>query len=172
MLLGASLGASTGVQAALDAAQAELTDAQGNKIGTVMLTEAVHGVLIQGELQNLAPGTHGFHIHETGKCEPPFDSAGGHFNPMGKEHGFRALDGIHAGDLPNIHVGADGRAAFEIITREVTLGEGKGMNSVFDEDGSALIVHEKPDDYLTKPTGGSGARIACGVIKEAAVPAR
>jgi superoxide dismutase, Cu-Zn family len=153
--------------AAVDAAQAELVNAKGEKLGRVTLTETAHGVLLKGELSGLPPGVHAIHVHTVGKCESPFDSAGGHFNPAGSQHGFMSPQGPHAGDLPNIHVSPDGKAAFDLVAAEVTLREGK--NSLFDQDGSALVIHARPDDYASQPAGAAGPRIACGVIRKVGV---
>src|SRR5690606_6773260 len=105
------------------------------------------------------------HIHETGKCDPPeFKTAGAHFNPSEKQHGFNNPKGFHSGDLPNIEVNEDGSVNVEIITAAVTL-EKKKPNSLLKKGGTSLIFHEKADDYITDPAGNSGARIACGIIK-------
>ena len=138
-----------------------MLDADGKDLGTALLTETAHGVLITADLTGLAPGVHGFHIHTTGKCEAPFTSAGGHFNPGNVMHGFGAK-GTHAGDMPNIHIAADGTGEVEILDSLVTLSP--GANSLIDKDGSALVIHASADDYMTDPSGNSGARIACGVI--------
>jgi len=102
------------------------------------------------------------HFHETGKCEPPFESAGGHFNPGKKAHGVLDLGGSHAGDLPNVVVPAGGKLEFELFVPGLTLAA--GPSSVLDADGTALVIHAKADDYRTQPAGDSGDRIACGVI--------
>jgi Cu-Zn family superoxide dismutase len=143
-------------------ARTELFNAQGEKVGSAVLTETPHGVLIAVELWNLPPGAHAFHIHATGKCEPPFTTAGGHFNPNARKHGFMNPEGGHAGDLPNAYVGADGKLKFEVLAQQVTLG--KGVNSLFDEDGSSLVIHASGDNYKSDPAGDAGPRIACGVI--------
>ncbi|WP_257351248.1 superoxide dismutase family protein [Pseudalkalibacillus decolorationis] len=148
-------------------ATAELYNAQKEKIGTAQFTETKQGVEIHLKASKLSPGKHGFHIHETGKCTPPdFKSAGEHFNPTSKEHGFENPQGFHAGDLPNIEVGQDGMVETTMVTKKVTLQKGK-PNSLFDKDGSALVIHAKPDDYKTNPAGAAGKRVACGVIKPA-----
>jgi superoxide dismutase, Cu-Zn family len=150
-------------------ARAQFIDGKGAKVGTAALTEARsgQGVLIRAELSGLPAGTHALHIHQTGKCgAPSFESAGGHFNPLGKQHGFVSEKGAHAGDLPNIHVGADGRLTLEVLASGVTLA-GSGQTSLFDADGSALVVHQGADDYKTDPAGGAGPRIACAVIEKA-----
>ena len=143
-------------------ARATLRDLKGNEVGRAMLTQLPNGVLVHAELTGLPPGPHGFHIHAAGKCEPPFKSAGGHFNPAGHGHGF-ARPEFHPGDLPNIHVGADGKAVMDAFTPHVTLGEGK--NSLFGADGTSLLVHAGADDYKSDPAGDSGDRVACGVIE-------
>lgn len=144
------------------AGRAELKNANGEQVGVATLREMPGGVLISVDIQNLPPGAHAFHIHAVGNCEPPFTSAGGHYNPVGKKHGLLNPEGPHAGDLPNIHVGSDGKVRFEVIAGQVTLGA--GANSLLDGDGSALVVHEGVDDYLSDPAGNAGPRIACGVI--------
>jgi superoxide dismutase, Cu-Zn family len=151
-----------GGEALAQAAEAELLDAEGASIGTVTLTEMARGVHISAEASGLPAGVHAFHIHAVGICEPPFTSAGGHFNPTEEQHGWNNPQGYHAGDLPNVHVGEDGGLAIEYLTDAVTLGEGE--TSLFDADGSALVLHQGTDDYQTDPTGNAGDRIACAVI--------
>jgi Cu-Zn family superoxide dismutase len=122
-------------------------------------------VKIDLNVSQLPAGTHGIHIHTVGKCEAPgFTTAGGHFNPDAKKHGKDNPDGPHAGDLANIEVGADGTAKTSIVDAHVTLAD--GPNSLFHEGGTALVIHEKVDDYKTDPSGNSGARIACGVVQK------
>jgi Cu-Zn family superoxide dismutase len=109
------------------------------------------------------PGPHGIHIHAVGACSPDFGAAGAHFNPGGaKKHGFNNPKGPHAGDLPNIVFDAGGNAVYETTTNRITLSP--SLNSIFDADGSALIITAQADDYVSNPSGNSGARIACGVI--------
>jgi Cu-Zn family superoxide dismutase len=151
-------------------ARAILRDTQGNIIGTALLTQTEAGVRIQIEIRNFDSavtgnyrGQHGFHIHEVGECEPPdFTSAGEHFNPTGVDHGLLNPDGAHAGDLVNLWIEADGSGDYDMTTDLITLGEGE--RNIFDEDGSSLVIHQHPDDYLTDPAGSSGDRLACGVI--------
>lgn len=146
-------------------AHADIVNAQGQKIGVAIFSPTDGGVKIDVDVAQLPPGTHGIHIHAVGKCEgPDFKSGGGHFNPSAKEHGKDNLKGPHAGDLMNIEVNADGHAKASLSDSLVTLGD--GPNSLFREGGSALIIHEKADDYKTDPSGNSGARIACGVIQQ------
>jgi Cu-Zn family superoxide dismutase len=145
-------------------ARATLKDARGRTLGEATLREAgTSGVLIKVELQNVPPGTHAFHIHTTGKCDPPdFMTAGGHFNPGGMKHGLVAAGGPHAGDMPNVSVPADGKLSFEVLDTNVTLAA--GQKSLLDADGSALVLHAMGDDYASDPAGNAGGRIACGVI--------
>lgn len=145
--------------------QAPLINTDGDEIGKVELSEGKDGVTIHVEAKDLSPGEHGFHIHENGECTPPtFESAGGHFNPTNKEHGFDNPKGFHLGDLPNIEVEEDGRVNAVISGIDVTLQSGK-ENSILDEGGSAIMIHEKADDYKTDPAGNAGDRVACGVVK-------
>lgn len=149
-----------------DKLTAAIINTDGTEIGEVTLTEGEDGVSIRVRADRLAPGAHGFHIHEKGECTTPnFESAGGHFNPTGKEHGFENPKGFHLGDLPNIEVEADGTVDVIVTTAEVTLEKGK-ENSILDKDGSTIMIHEQADDYETDPAGDSGDRIACAVIKK------
>ena len=145
-------------------ATAELRDANGQPAGMATLTQVGGGsVRIVIDAKGMPPGPHGVHVHAVGKCEgPQFTSAGAHFNPDGKQHGTQNPQGAHAGDLPNLTIDANGTGRLETTTERITLGT--GATSVFDADGSAIIVHAGPDDFKTDPTGNSGGRIACGVI--------
>jgi len=110
---------------------------------------------------DLGLGGHGIHLHEVGKCEPPFTSAGAHFNPTNRTHGFKASGGGHLGDLPNLDLPAAGAQRFEMLVADVTL---RGRNALLDADGASIIVHTTRDDYVTDPAGNSGGRVACGII--------
>lgn len=145
-------------------ARAELRDPQNRVVGTVNLTGTERGVRIEIQVNGLPEGTHGFHIHETGRCDPPdFTTAGGHFNPSGREHGMENPAGPHAGDLPNIIVRGDGSGSLRVINPYLSLGTG-GEDDLLRGDGTAVMIHAGPDDYRTDPAGDAGARIACGVI--------
>ncbi len=160
----ATLLAALSLPAAAQTARAILKTADGKDAGSVDLAQTAAGVLLKVSVKGLPPGEHAFHIHGVGKCEPPFTTAGGHFNPGGKKHGIMAADGHHAGDMPNLHVPASGELMVEIVNAAVTLEKDK-PNSVFHAGGTAFIVHVGKDDYKTDPTGDAGGRLACGVIQ-------
>jgi len=143
-------------------ATAQIKDLKGTVVGTVLLVETPNGLLLRGTLSGLPPGTHAIHLHEVGKCEPPFKSAGGHFNPGGKAHGVLDPAGPHAGDLPNLVIPQSGKLDFEMFAVGLTLSE--GPNRVLDADGTSVVIHAKADDYRTQPAGDAGDRIACGVV--------
>jgi Cu-Zn family superoxide dismutase len=144
-------------------ASAELKDKDGKVVATAMLRERPGGVLVHVEAKGLTPGLHAVHVHAVGKCDgPAFTSAGGHFNPAGKKHGLKSPDGPHAGDLPNMLVAKDGSGRFEAMTDGFTLRA--GPLSVFDADGSAVVIHAGVDDNVTDPTGNAGDRAACGLV--------
>ncbi|HUO33371.1 MAG TPA: superoxide dismutase family protein [Candidatus Acidoferrum sp.] len=146
-------------------AHAEIMNSKGEKIGNAVFTQTDQGVSIALNVSGLTPGTHAIHVHSVGKCDPPdFKTAGGHLNPFDKHHGKDNPEGPHAGDMLNIEVGADGAVHTTVLAPGATLGD--GANSVFHEGGTALVIHEKADDYKTDPAGNSGARVACGVIEK------
>ena len=140
-------------------AYAVIADLDGTTIGWALFIEDARGRLHVGVLaRGLTPGLHGIHIHNTGECVPPFSTAGSHHNPPpGATHG------SHAGDLPNLMVNRAGWGHLHARTDRATLTP--GPTSIFDGNGSALVIHAAPDDLVTDPTGNSGARIACGVIR-------
>ncbi len=153
-------------QATSNAATAELEDNEGERVGTAEFVEGPDGVEITVQVQGLPPGEKGIHIHETGDISSSdFESAGDHFNPTDAQHGLDNPEGPHAGDLENIVVGEDGSATYSTVNERITLSGGE--RSVFDEDGSAIVIHSEADDQQTDPSGESGDRIAAGVIEPA-----
>lgn len=144
--------------------EAQLVGVDGTDHGRVELTTAKSGrALLRVQVQDLPMGSHGFHIHEHGKCEADgsFESAGGHV-AGGGQHGVRSDEGMHVGDLPNLFVPASGRLRVEFFLDGVMIENGPAP--LLDLDGSAFIVHAVADDYASQPDGGAGARIACGVV--------
>ena len=144
-----------------------LANSQGQPAGTAVLKQKKNGVQVKLSLTNTPFGDHGVHIHQNAVCEAPdFKSAGGHFNPDGKQHGFQNPMGHHAGDTPsNVTVGEDHNGSATWTLTAVTLQPG-APNSLLSNGGTSIIVHEKADDMKTDPSGASGNRIACGVIKQ------
>jgi superoxide dismutase, Cu-Zn family len=159
ILLGLGLMLAIAPAQAAESAKADLHAADGKAIGTVTLTDTGKGILLVLALKGAPPGVHAFHIHEVGKCEPPFKSAGAHFNPEHRKHGFVA-NGPHAGDMPNLHIPASGDLDQEVLNPNLTL------EGVLDADGSAVILHAGVDDYKTDPAGNAGDRVACGVVQK------
>ena len=151
-------------------ATAALQSPSGAPVGNVEFRQAALGVLVMADLKGLTPGGHAFVIHETGACTPNFDAAGDHFDPTDAEHGFIHASwkrgdptGGHGGDLLNIYAADDGSARADFLTEGITLDQGP-RHSVFDADGSAIIVHERPDPYGEEEVD-TGSRVACGVIR-------
>lgn len=146
-------------------ASATFVDATGAPVGWARLVEDATGrVHVNIHVKGLAPGLHGIHIHSAGACAPDFLAAGGHYNPLGDQHGLDNPNGPHAGDLPNLVVNEAGIGHLDATTGRVTLSP--GATTLFDATGSAFIIHANPDDQVTDATnGGSGARIACAVIE-------
>lgn len=142
----------------------DLINQEGEIMGKATLIEKKQGVSIELEAWDLSEGEHGFHIHEKGVCEAAtFESAGSHFNPKDAKHGFEHPEGPHAGDLPNLVVDQSGEVKETVLAERVTLKKGE-ENSLLSEDGTSLVIHSDPDDYMSQPAGDSGDRIACGVI--------
>ena len=146
-------------------ARADIRNSGGEQIGSAEFAPAGEDVRVTVQVSGLAPGAHGVHVHSVAKCEPPsFESAGAHFNPGGQAH--HGLDGGHDGDLPNLHVGPDGTGRLEAVLEGVTLS-GRGHHSLFHVHGTSIVIHKNADDLRSGPSGNSGERIACGVIRPA-----
>ena len=157
-------------------AGATIADSAGRVVGTASLWQEADGIVhvdvevtcaAGGACTALTPGEHGIHFHSVGSCvaasSPAFSSAGGHYNPLNKQHGLSNALGPHAGDAPNLTVGADGRGKASFTTDRVTITS--GATTLFDADGSAIVIHGGADDQMSQPAGNSGARVACGVVK-------
>jgi Cu-Zn family superoxide dismutase len=144
-------------------ATASMHDASGRSVGVLNLEQSGTGVRIVGDLSGLPAGTHGIHFHQTGRCDgPDFATAGAHFNPFNRKHGLENPDGPHAGDMQNVVIPSQGAVLVEMLSPRVTLDD--ATTTVFDADGTALVIHAAADDQRTDPSGNSGARIACGVV--------
>ncbi|HEX6558703.1 MAG TPA: superoxide dismutase family protein [Longimicrobiales bacterium] len=147
-------------------ASAQIQNAAGETVAVASLRQEPAGVVIAITASGLSGGSHGIHIHTVGTCAAagatPFGSAGGHFNPLGKAHGLSNPNGAHAGDMPNLVIGPDGKGELRVTNDRVTLTG--GANALLDADGSAIVIHAGPDDQMSDPAGNSGARVACGVI--------
>ena len=148
---------------AADMAEAKIVNVGGAVIGTATFEQTPTGVLMNVDVRDLPPGPHGIHLHATGQCSPNFKAATGHINPGKVVHGLRNPDGPDNGDLPNLYAAADGTARAEFFTTRVSVSGGE-MPALLDEDGSAVIIHDMPDDHMTQPIGGAGGRIGCGNI--------
>ncbi len=152
---------------AKEAVLVDILDKQGTAIGTAKLTPAGPGggVRIRLEAASLPPGPHGFHVHETGKCEAPdFASAGAHFNPGARKHGLNNPEGPHTGDLPNLEADQQGKVSLDFVAKQLTLEPGQ-PNSLRKPGGTAFVIHEKADDLQTDPAGNAGGRIGCGAVR-------
>jgi len=149
-------------------AGATLRDATGRTVGAVRFVQRhTGGVQLDVTVAGLSVGSHGIHLHTVGACEAtgatPFGAAAGHLNPHGAAHGLQSPGGAHAGDLRNLDVGTDGTGRLRTMSDRVTLDDGAA--SLFDADGTAVVIHAGPDDQVSDPAGNSGARIACGVVQ-------
>ncbi len=159
LLLG-GLGAGSVPQSGISKAMAVLTPTEGNKVrGVVTFTREGEKVKVVADIEGLAPGKHGFHIHEWGDCSSKDGTAaGGHFNPTQMPHGSQTDAKRHMGDLGNIEAKEDGKVHIELTDSVLKL---EGPGSII---GKGVVVHADPDDFKTQPTGNAGARLACGVI--------
>lgn len=160
MLGGCSMGEGMDGGSPLAAsAVASLQTAGGANVGRAVATTENAGIRIMLDVRGMPPGEHGVHVHTVGRCEGPgFETAGGHWNPGATQHGTRNPAGPHAGDLPNLTVGADGTGTLSMV-----LPAGS-IDTMLDADGAAFVVHATADDLATDPSGNSGGRIACGVF--------
>ena len=141
----------------------DLKDAKGNAVGMVMISPAKGGgVSVDIDVKGLPAGEHAIHFHAVPKCEAPFTSAGSHFNPANKKHGLKNPEGPHAGDMPNFTVAANGTARTTVTSKIVTMSD--GVNSMYANGGTAIVIHAAADDMKTDPAGNAGEPIACGMI--------
>jgi len=148
-------------------ARASLVNGTGGSAGRVTFRQGPTGVLIRVEAAGLTPGWHGLHLHGVGQCEgPKFTSAGSHVKHGDSTamHGLLNAEGPESGDLPNLYAGADGRGFAEVFTADAALVEGAAGPNLLDADGAAILIHAGPDDHAAQPIGGSGDRVACGII--------
>jgi len=149
-------------------AGAAITDENGAPRGSAQMWQDANSVVhVDVQLRDLPAGTHGIHFHAVGRCDgrgsTAFASAGTHYNPLGRQHGMDNPRGPHAGDAPNFTIDADGVGRARFTTDRVSLTS--GSTSLFDADGSSIVVHSTADDQISQPAGNSGARIACGVVR-------
>lgn len=156
-MFNSAMGAGTGMGESLEDEEvktlvADISDAGDVNLGQMTFTDIDGKIKIKADLGYLPKDTIlGFHIHETGECEAPYDSAGDHYNPEDVKHP------EHSGDMPPLIVNKDGKAYLEFITDRFTLDE---------IEGKAVIIHSQRDDFKSQPAGDAGERIACGVIKK------
>jgi len=163
LLVSCGGGADSEPQGGENIARAQLIGADQASYGEAIIAEGDNGLLLRVDAEGMTPGTHGVHIHMVGKCEgPDFKSAGGHWNPLEKQHGFDNPAGAHMGDIVNLEVGSDGKGSLESVVEGATLKSGD--SPMLDDDGAAFVVHAAADDFVTDPSGDSGGRIACGVF--------
>lgn len=154
----------TAASAAGEKATAKLAGGGGAAKGTATLVQTDAGVTLSYSGMGLPPGTHGIHVHMVGQCDgPDFTTAGSHWNPTQHQHGTENPAGPHMGDLQNLTVDGRGRTKFSATIAGAQLKGGD--NPMIDADGAALVIHAAADDYKTDPSGNSGGRIACGVLK-------
>ena len=163
MAIGALVAGCAAMPPSGPSAVADLAATTGSAAaGNVTFTQKGDKVVVVAKVTGLAPGSHGFHIHEKGDCSSGDGmSAGGHFNPFGKPHAHPSTSDRHAGDMPMLVVDSAGNASLTAELDVITIGGGSA-----DVIGKGVIVHKDPDDFRTQPTGNAGARIACGVVRK------
>lgn len=148
----------------VERAEAVLRDASGAVRGDAVLIQLDQGIRLILRAQGMTPGVKAAHIHMVGRCDGPgFTSAGGHWNPLGREHGRDNPAGQHMGDMPNLIVGQDGTGLLEVIVTDGRIDD--SHIALLDQDGAAVMIHAGPDDYHSDPAGDAGSRIACGIIE-------
>ncbi len=163
---GTSMGRTRGTPPSL-AITTDLRNAAGEALGRATVSQEAEGVKVVADVVGLPAGDYAIHLHAVGKCEgPAFTSAGPHFNPAMKQHGHLNPAGEHAGDLPNINVGADRKGRLDAVRPGLRLAD--GTTPLLDADGAAVVLHAAADDYRTDPAGNAGTRIACGVLTRSA----
>jgi Cu-Zn family superoxide dismutase len=147
-----------------------LVNSAGQAIGSVRAWQTAGGVTLRLDATGLPHGIHGIHVHSVGRCDPPdFASAGPHWNPLGRKHGLDNPAGPHAGDLRNVEVAANGVLGVTVTIPGASLTAPAGApGALIDADGASLVIHAAADDYSTDPSGNSGARIACAVLRPVA----
>lgn len=150
-------------------AYSTIMNAAGETRGTAELWQDADNVVhVEVQVTGMPAGSHGIHFHAVGSCVStsagPFVAAGGHYNPLGRQHGLDNAQGPHAGDAPNFTVNVDGSGRASFTTDRVSLTD--GSTSLFDADGSAIVIHATADDQISQPAGNSGARVACGLVKK------
>ncbi len=148
-------------------AVAKLINNAGEEIGEVKFFSGPAGTLVRLDARELPPGPKAIHLHAVGTCDDHdhgFTDSGGHINPDDNQHGLLNPEGPGAGDLPNFRVDEFGYAWAEFFTSLASLDGSVGAR-ILDEDGAAVVIHENPDDHMSQPIGGAGARIACGVVE-------
>lgn len=165
-----SAAAQTASTASAGRATADLLGSGGKSIGTVALTESARGVVLRVDARGLPAGYRGIHFHSVGNCsDAKFERSGGHMHEEAKSvHGLLNAQATDTGDLPNVHVAADGTLNAELFSPFVTLGAAdEDRQSLLDGDGAAVLIHANADDHRSQPIGGAGGRIACGVVRRA-----
>jgi len=148
------------------ALKGDLVGNDGKAIGTVAVTGTDRVTIVRLVVEPgpaVTPGWHGIHFHAVGDCSDTekFLASKGHADHGGKAHGLLNPEGPHEGDLPNIHAASDGSVAAELTTPAGLVG----TNGLLDSDGFALVLHASPDDHVSQPIGGAGARVACAAFK-------
>lgn len=166
-MAGCAMNGSTAADAPSGVAERSATAVIRNsaavQVAQATASQAGPGIGMRVEATGMPPGVYGVHVHSAGRCDAPdFATAGPHWNPTGQQHGKNNPQGMHKGDLPNLMVGTDGRGSLEIVVPTASVSQ--GATPLLDADGSAIVIHERADDYRTDPSGNSGTRIACGVF--------